>query len=247
MQPLDALDFIDISLFSLDFPVRVDLVYAQKDHPRNIFGEQIYHEHAKCWVYKDVACVVLLAAHRFYKSHGLFFSVKDSLRTMDAQQRMQETEIVKRNPHWCEEPNRLLSPPGKGGHPRGMAIDITLQDAGGHEIDMGTPFDYFSEDPNHNPAARDYQNLSEDILRRRTDMEDALMRAAADLNIPFMPLASEWWDYRFPASVYNQFAPFADDELPDEMKMVKPPKTSETLNRDKTLAEVSRRLSPFIK
>ncbi len=247
MQPLDALDFVDLSVFMDDFPIRIDLVYAQKNHPRNIFGEQIYHDKAKCWAHKDIACVALLASHRFYDSHGYFFSIKDSLRTIDAQQRMQETEIVKRNPHWCEEPNRLLSPPGKGGHPRGMAIDITLQDDNGQEIDMGTPFDYLSENPDHNPAARDYQDLPAAVLKRRKDMEDVLMRAAADLNVDFMPLASEWWDYRAPAAVYNKYAPLGDKELPDDMKMVNVPNTSETVNRNKTLAEVSSRLAPFIK
>lgn len=246
MRPLNPADFVDLSVFTGDFPLRVDLVYAQKNHPRNIFGEQIYHDNAKCWTHKDVACITLLAAARFFKTHGLIFSVKDSLRTVDAQARMQETEIVKRNPHWCEEPNRLLSPPGMGGHPRGMAIDITLQNAKGDEIDMGTPFDYLSEDPNHNPAARNYMDLPQEILTRRKDMEKALMDAARDLNIPFMPLSSEWWDYRCPSSLFNQFSPLSDSDLPDEMKMVQKPKSSAITDRSQLLDDIRKRLSPHL-
>ena len=52
---------------------------------------------------------------------------------------------VKDNLHWLEEP-RLLSPPGAGGHLRGMAIDIGLEDAQGRLLDMGTVFDYLAED-----------------------------------------------------------------------------------------------------
>ena len=41
---------------------------------------------------------------------------------------MGKTQIVKDNPDWLEEPNRMVSPPGNGAHPRGMAIDVCVFD-----------------------------------------------------------------------------------------------------------------------
>ncbi len=138
---IDPADLVPMDLFTEGFPVRIDLVYARERHPDNIFGK-IYHDKARLWTHKDLAAITLLASNICHERYGLYFSLRDSLRTKEAQTLMQQADIVRRNPHWCEEPNRLLSPPGAGAHPRGMAMDLVLEDKDGGLIDMGTPFDY---------------------------------------------------------------------------------------------------------
>ncbi len=204
-----------------DAPFRIDLVYAQADHPENIFGCALYRADAPFILHKDLASIVMRAAQAVFDAHGWRFVLMDGLRPIEAQQAMQATAIVKRNPHWCEEPNRLLSPPGKGGHPRAMAVDIVLETPDGTRIDMGTPFDYLSEDRTHNPAARNYTEFAADILNNRRILEDAMTQAAAVLGHALLPLPSEWWDFRAPAEVYNRFAPLSDADLPPHLRMTR--------------------------
>jgi hypothetical protein len=51
-------------------------------------------------------------------------------------------------------------------------------------------------------------------------LTDAMMRAAAALNIDLWPLSQEWWDFRLPREFYDQYAPLRDADLPPEMRMV---------------------------
>ncbi len=99
-------------------PVQIDLVYADADHPENIFKTALYHPDAVLSLHCDLARIVLLAARSLHKKHGWVLVLKDGLRTIEAQARMMETEIVRQNPQWLIEP-RMLSSPGQGGHPRG--------------------------------------------------------------------------------------------------------------------------------
>lgn len=219
MKSIDPNDLINIEAEAIarGVDLRVDLIYAQADHPLNsTFKEAIYRPDAKLWLYRDLAEIVLLAAQNCpYR-----FVVTDGLRTMDAQQRMIDTAIVRANPHWVADgPNMLLSKPGGGGHPRGMAVDIYLEDKHGHVLDMGTVLDYFSTDPADNPAARSYKGLAPEAYRNRTLLDTAMMEAAKTLGTPILPLPSEWWDFRLEPDFYNSFSPLCDADLPQHMRM----------------------------
>jgi D-alanyl-D-alanine dipeptidase len=200
------------------FPFRIDLAYARGDNL--LFGERIYREDARLWLHKDLAAVVLkassLAAARKYR-----LVLFDGLRTTDAQGRMLETQAVKDNPQWLEEP-RLLSPPGAGAHPRGMAIDCTLEHLDGEVLDMGTAFDFLSDDPSpaRNPAHREHTRLSDEVRRNRALLDFCIMEAAKECGVEVIGLAQEWWDFRLPAEVYGTYAPLSDTDLPPEMRMM---------------------------
>ena len=201
-------------------PLRVDLVYAQGHHKDNIFKTAIYKSDAECWCHVDLFDITCRAAQICHEKSGYIFEIKDALRPYEAQAAMQETDIVKANPHWCEQPNRLLSPPGGGGHPRGMAVDITLLDQNGDEVDMGTSFDHLTEDPAYNPAARNFKGLDDRVLGNRKLLETSMMQAAYEFNRELLPLPQEWWDFRFPYSYAKGFDPIMDAELPLDMQMM---------------------------
>lgn len=219
LKIIDAQDLIAMDSVADTTPLRIDVVYAQAQHPENIFGRALYRPDAKLWLHRDFAEVVILAAKTCHAQTGLYFVLKDGLRTVEAQALMQETDIVKANPHWTQEPNRLLSPPGKGGHPRGMAVDIVLEDANGVLVDMGTRFDHLTTDPAVNPARRGFPGLSAEVNKNRQMLEDFMMAAAAQLNKPMLPLPAEWWDFRFPGSYSETYAPISDHTLPAHMQM----------------------------
>lgn len=219
LAPVTADDLVALDDYTTTHPLRMDLVYAQADHPDNIFKTAIYKKDARMWGHRKFVPIILRAAELCHAQTGWFFELKDCLRTIEAQAAMAETPVVKANPHWLQEPNRLLSPPGKGGHPRGMAIDIVLIDAEGMPIDMGTPFDYFPADRTVNPSARDYLEFPPDVLDHRKKLESWMMQAAESLDLPLLPLPQEWWDFRFPKDIYESYAPVSDADLPSEMRM----------------------------
>lgn len=219
MKKIDESALVPMDLFAGRFPVSVQLAYA-RDAPPNIFG-QIYGSAARLWLHRDPAKIVLAAAKIAHERSGVSFVLYDGLRTSDAQEKMAQSAIVKANPQWMEEP-RLLSPPGSGAHPRGMAIDISLIDVDGNLMDMGTDFDHLSENPHqdHNPAHRNYSTLTETHRRNRAILDEAMMAAANKLKLPLLALPQEWWDFRMPADIYGLYAPLSDADLPPEMRMV---------------------------
>lgn len=215
MKKIDPADLIPLDSFNHKEPIKIDLVYANKNHPRNIFQAPLYLSTARLWAHKDIAAITLMSARILNKKYSYTLEIQDCLRTIDSQQAMQETDIVKAHPEWCEDgSNRLLAPPGHGGHPRGMAIDVRVLKSDGTELDMGTPFDHMDE-----TSARNYLGFNEDILNNRKILENSFMESAKQLGFPFLPLPSEWWDFRFPASYYNNYAPLRDADLPPQMQM----------------------------
>jgi D-alanyl-D-alanine dipeptidase len=224
LKKIAAGDLVLLDDFTASHPIKIDLVYAKPQHRDNMFRTGIYRSNARMWGHKTLADIILRAAELCHKKTGWIFEIKDCLRTVEAQALMLETDIVKSNPHWLEEP-RLLSPPGKGGHPRGMAVDIILVDKNGDEIDMGTPFDYLTTDRNSNPAARNYTRFRDNeqdnqkILYHRRVLEETMMDAAREAGRALLPLPQEWWDFRFLPAHSSLFEPIRDADLPPEMRM----------------------------
>ena len=79
----------------------------------------------------------------------------------------------------------------KSGHSRGSTIDLTLTDAAGRPLDMGTCFDFMSERSHHGAAGlTDEQERNRALLR-------AIMAYAG-----FAPYENEWWHYRLMGEPY---------------------------------------------
>jgi D-alanyl-D-alanine dipeptidase len=209
-------DLVPMDIFTKTEAVLVDLVYADASHNRNIFKEALYHDEARFWAHKDIALITLITARKLNNEYGYSLELKDCLRTTEAQAAMGQTQIVRDNPDWLEEPNRMVSPPGHGAHPRGMAIDVCVLDKDGNEVDMGTPFDDMDQ-----KSYRNCPDLSDEVKQNRQILEEAFMESAKKLNMDFLPLPAEWWDFRFPADSYRQYTPISDADLPPQMQMTK--------------------------
>ncbi len=219
MKKINATDLVCVNDYCTSHHLIVRLDYACTDNL--LFGEVIYRPDAALWLHKDLARVVLCAAQNFYDHHGLRLVVFDGLRTVEAQAKMLTTHRVLDNPHWLEKP-ALLSSPGSGGHPRAMAVDVTLLDEAGDLLDMGTPFDYLATSPHpaENPAHRDYQGHVPEIMRNRDLLTRGMLDAAEIVSCPLWPLPQEWWDFRLPPEVYGQYAPLSEDDLLPAQKLM---------------------------
>jgi zinc D-Ala-D-Ala dipeptidase len=82
------------------------------------------------------------------------------------------------------DPNYVADPKKGSIHNRGGAVDISLVDRNGKELDMGTPFDFFGVE-----AAQDYEKLSDTIKENRELLRKAMTRSG------FKIFESEWWHY----------------------------------------------------
>ena len=73
----------------------------------------------------------------------------------------------------------------KSSHSRGSTIDLTLLDMKtGKEVDMGSPFDYFSE-----VSHPDYKGVAKEQYENRMFLQDMMARGG------FEPNDCEWWHF----------------------------------------------------
>jgi D-alanyl-D-alanine dipeptidase len=115
--------------------VVLDIAYAT---PNNFTGKPVYARPG-CYLHPDAAAK-LAAAVKLARALGLRLKIFDAFRPGEAQWVL-----------WNFRPDpEFLADPRKGSpHSRGVAIDLTLIDAGGAERDMGTGFDAFTPLSHH--------------------------------------------------------------------------------------------------
>lgn len=213
MQKIAPSTLVPMDIFSEIEPITIDLVYGHADDPNNMFQEAIYHKNARLWLQYDMARIVVNVARIIHRDYGYTLELKDGLRTIDSQIRMQETKIAKENPQWMVRP-RFLSPPGKGAHPYGMAIDVCVLKPDGTPLDMGTEFDEMTE-----KSSREYVDFPDEILQNRALLEKAFAQSSDNPDLPLLALPNEWWDFRFPEVIYTSYVPLRDSDLPPQMRM----------------------------
>ena len=73
----------------------------------------------------------------------------------------------------------------KSTHSRGSTVDLTMLDMKtGKEVDMGSPFDYFSE-----VSHPDYKGVTKEQYENRMFLQDMMVRGG------FEPIDCEWWHF----------------------------------------------------
>lgn len=163
--------------------IRVDLRYASRD---NFVGRDLYTPLDCAWLHRDAAqalekSVAWLAAAR----PDLSLLVLDAMRPQRVQEQLwaalQGTELL-----------GYLAPPERGSiHSFGMAVDITLVDGLGRELDMGTPFDDLSE-RSHPALEETLQALG--VLSAPQVANRQVLRAALHHG-GWIGINSEWWHF----------------------------------------------------
>ncbi|QBN20292.1 M15 family metallopeptidase [Flavobacterium nackdongense] len=166
--------FVNLKDYSKDFVY--DMKYATSD---NFLKAKVY-DCAECFLrLKTIKAMV--AANADFMKMGYKIKIFDCYRPLDIQKRM-----------WKIVPNPdYVANPSKGSiHNRGGAVDITLVNAKGKELDMGTSFDFFGIEASHN-----YQNLSQEIKDNRTLLKTTMVQNG------FNALDSEWWHYNLKSAL----------------------------------------------
>jgi D-alanyl-D-alanine dipeptidase len=163
--------------------IAVDLRYAGTD---NFVGRDLYSPFDCAWLHRDAAAaleqvVAWLAAAR----PGAQALVLDALRPQRVQQQLWDaldgTDL-----------QMYLADPERGSiHSFGMALDITILDEEGRELDMGTGFDDLTE-KSHPALERQLLERGEITsaqVANRQLLRDAMAQAG------FQGISTEWWHY----------------------------------------------------
>ncbi|EGD60702.1 D-alanyl-D-alanine dipeptidase [Novosphingobium nitrogenifigens DSM 19370] len=155
--------------------VDIRLAYATPDN----FTGQVIYEDVPAMLHHHAADALDRAAERAW-AQGWRIGLLDAYRPGAAQERL-----------WSIRPDPMyVADPAIGSdHTRGIAVDVTLIDAGGMVLDMGSDFDEASERSHHG-----YAGLDPVALHNRTTLL-TLMEEAGFCRHPY-----EWWHYALPAA-----------------------------------------------
>ena len=172
----DTTQWTDLHL--LDSTIVIDMRYATTN---NFVKEKMY-DCSRCFLRPQVAQQIV-AAHKMLQEGGLGLKMLDCFRPRPIQQKL-----------WDKFQNpRYVTPPSKGSmHNRGAAVDLTIVDQDGNQLDMGTPFDYFGKEAHHA-----YTNLSEEILANRKLLKGTMAE------VGLKPITTEWWHYSYQSKSYE--------------------------------------------
>ncbi len=155
----------------------LDIKYATTDN----FVDEVIYPCGRMFLRPDVA-VALQKVKMEFEKHGYGLILFDGYRPRPAQQKL-----------WDKVPNpSYVAPPSEGSmHNRGVAIDLSLTDTSGQEINMGTPYDFFGPEAHH-----DFLDHPEEVITRRQ-----LLKSVMESH-RFQPIRTEWWHYSYIVSSY---------------------------------------------
>ena len=165
-----------VKITAENFDVIFDLRYASDN---NVCGHKLY-AYPFCYMH-EAAIAPLNRAIKSAKNLGLKLKIFDGFRPIEIQKYMFDKFP-------SEDPNGgFISNPDGGAipHCHGVAIDLTLCDAQGNELDMGTDFDEFSDLAFHN-----CEKISAEAQRNRLILLGLMTAAGFDF------YRNEWWHYQ---------------------------------------------------
>ncbi|MBP7184648.1 MAG: M15 family metallopeptidase [Saprospiraceae bacterium] len=175
--PLTPSDSDFVNLMSLDPTIKLDIKYATDD---NFVKEKMYQCEA-CYLRKDVAKSIITIQKHLQKK-GLGLKIFDCYRPLDVQKKL-----------WQKMPDpRFVMNPSKGSeHNKGGAVDLTIIDSKGQELDMGTKYDFFGPEAYHT-----YRKLPKQVLENRLLLTETMKRFG------FREIRTEWWHYSYKKKNY---------------------------------------------
>lgn len=171
-----------VDVTTMDSTLVLDIRYATT----NNFTEKKMYDCGRCYLREPVARL-LIQVHEEIKKAGYRIKLFDCYRPRSIQYKLWEAVP---DPHY-------VARPWKGSvHNRGGAVDLTLIDSLGKELEMGTTYDFFGE-----RAHQDFKDLPEEILRNRALLTETMQK------YHFSPIRTEWWHFDYNK---NKLYPLSD-------------------------------------
>ncbi len=173
-----------VEVLLVDSSFIIDIRYATT----NNFMKMKVYPCDKCLLRKTAA-ISLKKAHDLFKKEGYKIKIYDGYRPLSVQWELWNRTTNK---------NYVANPKKGSNHNRGCAVDMTLTDMNGKELDMGTPYDFFGPAAHHT-----YTNLPAKVLKNRLKLKNIME------SVGFKSISNEWWhyDYKIKYSVLDQPLP----------------------------------------
>ncbi len=174
-----------VNVSALDSTIVVDLKYSTTD---NFLNTDVYGEFDACYLQKEVADKLVLA-QLFLKSKYPSYSIKvfDAVRPTSVQWKMWKAVDLP-----LEEKVKFLSNPANGSlHNYGAAVDVSIVDQYGEELDMATPFDYVGvlAHPEREEELLEQGLITEEQINNRKLLRGVMYKAG------FFNIQTEWWHF----------------------------------------------------
>ncbi len=159
-----------VEVRSVDPTILVELAYATD---QNFTGQVLYNVEI-CLLRRNTA-EKLAAANAEFSRDGYSLKVWDAYRPREVQVIM-----------WEHKPDGVyVADPDVGSnHNRGAAVDVTLVDIYGNELEMPTGFDVFGEQ-----ASRNNPGMSEEARNNLDYLTEVMVKHG------FSPIQAEWWHF----------------------------------------------------
>jgi zinc D-Ala-D-Ala dipeptidase len=174
-----------VNVKDIEPSLQVDLRYSTEN---NFMNSDVYGEWENAYLQPDVAEKLQLA-QLLLKSKFPNYSllILDAARPVSVQYKMWKMLDMP-----SSEKTKYLSNPQNGSlHNYGAAVDLTIVNEMGEELDMGTPYDFFGEEAH---PAKEMQmllegKLSEEQINNRKLLREVMIKA------DFSVLPTEWWHF----------------------------------------------------
>ena len=178
---MEKIGLIDVQ--SVDPSIRVVLPYASAD---NFTKTALYQNSQYAYLQPDIAEKLAKASQLLRQKHSNYrLLVLDAARPLSVQRVM--WDVVKNTPfrYYVANPNKT------GLHNYGAAVDVTITDDLGVELDMGTPFDFFGEEAH--PVKEDDMLKQGKLTQTQINNRRLLRKVMREAGFTICP--TEWWHF----------------------------------------------------
>ncbi len=195
-QQLIDQGLVDIHSVSPD--ILVHLAYSTTN---NFLHKDVYGDLTRCYLQPVVARMLASAQKKLIeKQPGYHLIVYDGVRPRSVQWKM--WDIVK----GTDGEGYVANPATGSIHNYGCAVDLSITDAQGYPLDMGTPFDFFGPEaqPRYEEKYLQSGRLTQMQLSNRLLLRNIMLEAG------FQMIRNEWW----------HFNAFSNQEVKSRFKII---------------------------
>ncbi len=183
----DSLQFVTTSSDYVEFKdsdtIALDLRYAT---PNNFTGRNLYGKFNRAFLHRLAAAKLVRAAALLHATHpGYKLLIFDALRPRSVQYVLWDVVMG------TNQQKYVANPKGGSVHNFGFAVDLSILDESGKELDMGTPFDDFTD----LAQPRQEENFLKSGKLTKQQVQNRLLLRQAMEEAGFVQLPIEWWHF----------------------------------------------------
>lgn len=181
-EAMRNLGLVDIG--TLDTTIQVKLMYATDD---NFMHLVMYKDISKAFFLPALAEKIVKAQAQLRRLHpGYSLIIYDAARPVSVQKEMRQMAEKMGKADYVANPAS-----GSGMHNYGAAVDISIVDASGKPLSMGTPFDWFGPEAH---ITNESQLVADGLITQR-ELDNRLLLRKLMTDNGLLTIPQEWWHF----------------------------------------------------